>query len=228
MTTEDTNATSSPVYVPYATLTSALESLRTHGIPGTGKIDKSLWDTQSGAIQGQLILAFRFLGLIDGQNRVLPQLPPLVEASSEDRKPLLRKIIEDKYRSVMSLDLATISQGQLDEAIRNMGVSGSTLVRAVRFFVKACTEVGIPISKRVSEKSKTRPATNGAKKRRSAPAAKDPDETDEEPSSGRRVTSNWEEKLLEKFPQFDPDWPDELKAKWFAGFERLMGSKPAN
>jgi hypothetical protein len=30
------------------------------------------------------------------------------------------------------------------------------------------------------------------------------------------------ELLLAKFPQFDPAWPDELKAKWFDGYERLL------
>jgi len=29
--------------------------------------------------------------------------------------------------------------------------------------------------------------------------------------------------LLEKFPTFDPTWPDEIKAKWFEGYERLLG-----
>src|SRR5579872_6781248 len=100
--------TSTPVYVPYATLISALDNLKKHGIPGTAKIDKTLWDNQSGAIQGQLLLAFRFLGLIDAQDRVLPTLPPLVEASTEDRKPILKKIVEEKYHKVLALDLNTI------------------------------------------------------------------------------------------------------------------------
>jgi hypothetical protein len=30
------------------------------------------------------------------------------------------------------------------------------------------------------------------------------------------------EMLLAKFPEFDPNWPDPLKTKWFEGFERLM------
>jgi hypothetical protein len=30
------------------------------------------------------------------------------------------------------------------------------------------------------------------------------------------------EKLLEKFPPFDPNWPDPIKEKWFAGFDQFM------
>ena len=28
--------------------------------------------------------------------------------------------------------------------------------------------------------------------------------------------------LLSKFPSFDPSWPDDVKAKWFEGFDRLL------
>jgi len=209
-----------PVYVPYATLISALDTLRTHGIPRSGKIDKTIWDSQSGTIQAQLILAFRFLGLIDDQKAVLPALPPLVAASGEERKPILKKIIEDKYRDVVSLDLTTISQGQLDEAFRKFDISGSTLTRATRFFVKACSELGVPMAKRFSERS--RPVAGQRKKR--------------VPNTGGGSTPQdtvplvpqanaWEERLLEKFPAYDPAWSDDLKTKWFEGFERLMKAK---
>lgn len=29
--------------------------------------------------------------------------------------------------------------------------------------------------------------------------------------------------LLAKFPAFDPNWPDEIKTKWFEGFQQFMG-----
>ena len=32
----------------------------------------------------------------------------------------------------------------------------------------------------------------------------------------------WPELLLAKFPDFNPEWPDEVKAKWFDAFEKLM------
>lgn len=156
-----------PVYVPYATLISALDALRQHGIPRTGKIDKTIWDSQSGAVQAQLILGFRFLGFIDDQKNVSPQLPLLVAAAPEERKGLLKKIIEDKYRSILALDLETISQGQLEEAFRKFDVSGSTLDRATRFFVKACADLGIPIAKRFSERA--RPVGPRKKRTSSAP-----------------------------------------------------------
>jgi hypothetical protein len=223
MESENDTKTSTPVYVPYATLISSLENLRTHGIPGTGKIDKSIWDTQSGAIQGQLLIAFRFLGLIDDHNRVLPPLPLLVKASPEERKIQLKKIVEEKYKSVVSLDLNTISQGQLEEAFRGLKVSGSTLERAMRFFVKACQECGIPISKRISERVRGSVSQAPRKHKPSNGVKRQGEEFHATPPVAVPPTA-LEDKLLEKFPPFDPSWPDALKTKWFEGFERLMKS----
>jgi hypothetical protein len=31
-----------------------------------------------------------------------------------------------------------------------------------------------------------------------------------------------QEKLLDKFPEFDPAWDQELQKKWFDGFERFL------
>ncbi len=36
----------------------------------------------------------------------------------------------------------------------------------------------------------------------------------------------WAQMLLSKFPSFDPNWSDEVKAKWFDGFHRLMRQGP--
>ncbi len=221
------SATKTPAYVRYATFTSALDALRNHGIPASGRIDKTIWASQSGSVQGQLILSFKFLGLIDAQNRVLPTLPPVVAANSaSERRPLLKKIIEDKYQDIISRDLTTISPGQLQEAFRKFEINGSTLISATRFFVKACAELGIPIAKRFSEKTRA----SGPRKKR----AGNPTKRGESVSShaGNRELgqvnghTSWEAQLLSKFPAFDPAWSDDLKAKWFEGFGRLMESRP--
>ena len=34
--------------------------------------------------------------------------------------------------------------------------------------------------------------------------------------------TSWDKLLLNKFPQFDPSWPDEVKLKWFSAFDELM------
>ncbi len=225
MATTKPGTTSTPAYVPYTTFITALDSLKRDGIPGTGKIDKSLWDTHAGAIQGQLLIALRFLGLIDENNRVLPPLPLLVNASPEGRKPILRGLVENSYSALLAMDLNTISQGQLDQALREYGVNGSTLVRAARFFVKVCQETGIPISNRVTAKTSTSAGSPVARKRPAKNGSRRPSEQPPMPPVQATGKGAWEEKLLDKFPTFDPSWPDELKAQWFEGFGRLMKAK---
>ena len=39
-----------------------------------------------------------------------------------------------------------------------------------------------------------------------------------------RPQKTMREMLLEKFPEFDPEWSEEIQAKWFTGFEKLMKS----
>jgi hypothetical protein len=33
--------------------------------------------------------------------------------------------------------------------------------------------------------------------------------------------------LLSKFPELDPAWPDDVKAKWFDSFKELMSMRRA-
>lgn len=55
------------------------------------------------------------------------------------------------------------------------------------------------------------------------PQPPDPQKPLTDPNIQTRTDTNvWAEQLLAKFPQFDPAWPDEVKLKWFDGFDRLM------
>src|SRR5258706_13929089 len=85
----DEKPSTSP-YVPCKSLETAMVLLR-QGLPG--KLDKSLFKSASGSIQTQLMAAFRFLRLIDHNDKVQAELKALVAATDEaSRKPLLEKI----------------------------------------------------------------------------------------------------------------------------------------
>lgn len=227
MSTDTKTELAPPAYAPYATLISSLDGLKKNGIPSTGKIDKTLFDNYAGSVRTQLLGAYRFFGLTDANNLVQPKLPELVNADQEGRKRLLKGLIEQKYARIIGLDLSTISQGQLDEAFRGFDISGSTLVRAERFFIKACVELGIPISKRISEKGSKNATTPRAPKSRgrASSSAKLHEKADHINGKPSHRSLTWEDRLLQKFPAFDPKWPDELKAKWFEGFERFMAAR---
>jgi hypothetical protein len=45
---------------------------------------------------------------------------------------------------------------------------------------------------------------------------------DDAPAQVKPTDGGLVEKLLDKFPPFDPGWDDTIKAKWFASFEQFM------
>ncbi len=149
-------------YVPFRTFLTALETLE-RGCPN--QLDRSVWPSYSGAIQGQLLGAFRFLGLMDEQHCPTPELRELI-AHKDGRRPLLRRLLEAKYAGLIGLDLARTSPKQLDEAMRQYGLTGATHKKAVSFFLQAAQYAGLPLS--VLLRARTR---GGGQGRRRAPAA---------------------------------------------------------
>jgi hypothetical protein len=157
-----------PVYLSFATFQAALSTLRTHGLPR--KIDRTAWDSRSGADQTQILSAFKFLGLIDDNANTQPALDRLKEASpnSEEEKKILGELLLERYSKVFEHDLRTATPGQLADAIGSYGATGTTKERALRFFIKAARFSGIPMSPRfvkvaASSAASAAPA-NGASK----------------------------------------------------------------
>ncbi len=145
-------------YVPFKTFLTALDALEA-GLPN--QLDRSVWPSYSGAIQGQLLGAFRFLGLMDEGNCPTPALADLVSKRGA-RRELLRGLIERHYRTFVALDLTRTSPRQLDEALRQYGLSGATHKKAFSFFLQAAQFAGMPLS--VLLKAKTRTAAFGRKR----------------------------------------------------------------
>ncbi len=145
-------------YVPFKTFLTAIDALEA-GLPN--QLDRSVWPSYSGAIQGQLLGAFRFLGLMDEGNCPTPALADLVSKRGT-RRELLRGLIERHYRTLVALDLTRTSPRQLDEALRQYGLSGATHKKALSFFLQAAQFAGMPLS--VLLKAKTRTAAFGHKR----------------------------------------------------------------
>lgn len=151
-------------YVPFRTFLAALETLE-HGCPN--QLDRSVWPSSSGAIQGQLLGAFRFLGLMDEAQCPSAELRELI-GKRENRRALLRRILEKNYATLVALELSRTSPHQLEEAMRQYGLSGATHKKAMSFFLQAAQYAGLPLS--VLLRAKIRGSGGGARQRR-APAA---------------------------------------------------------
>jgi hypothetical protein len=137
-------------YVPFRTFLSALENLEA-GLPN--QIDRSLWPSLSGAVQGQLLAAFRFLALSDDSGSPTAALRELV-ASPEARKRGLRRVLEKGYPELIALDLTRTSPRQLEEAVRRYGYTGATLRKAMSFFLQAAGYADLPLSVLLRKKTR--------------------------------------------------------------------------
>jgi hypothetical protein len=132
-------------YIPFATFISALDRLGPDADKVPEIIDRSMFDSFSGAVQSQVIATFRFLNLIDGQNRVTEELADLVGLPAQ-RKTILRPVLEASYSDVFAIGLHKASAKQLDEAMERYNVYGATLRKAVSFFCKAAQFTDVPLS----------------------------------------------------------------------------------
>lgn len=162
-----------PPYLPFKTFLSALDQL---GSNMPNSVEKGFFDSYSGAIQGQIIGAFRFLDLIDEsgsyKGEVLERLA--TEKSVGARKTNLRPIIKSRYADIVNLDLRRLTRSQLDAAFDDYGVSGDTKKKAKAFFLKAAKFVELEVSAQLTRR---RMVVGGTKRRRSLDK---PDRSDRE------------------------------------------------
>jgi membrane peptidoglycan carboxypeptidase len=175
----------------------------------------------SGATQGQIIGAFRFLYLIDDKGQTQRSLRELVEA--EDRAPILDKIMRSAYPEILKENLTAISPKQFSELFQQYNVGGSTRVRAERFFVKLAQEVKLPISPRIAEQKRSSPSQTRKRRSNGTSRRLDTDEaTSERGAATQSPGKTFSDRVLDKFPEFDPSWDPDIQKKWFEGIERLM------
>jgi hypothetical protein len=169
----DLKASSIP-YVPFSTLCTALDHLKSHGIPD--RINSSVFPTFSGAVVSHLLLAMRFLELIDEKGVPQPELVQLVD--DKTRKQTLARIIPQTYSKLFQrVDLAKASPTTLDEAINAQNVHGATVRKAKGFLIKAAQFAGLPISNHLLKRSRSSSASrsnNTTRKPQSDPAAPKP------------------------------------------------------
>jgi hypothetical protein len=213
-----------PPYVSYRTFYNFLGRLE-QSIPS--RIDRSYWgDLLSGSTGIQLISALRFMKLIDANGKPTEQLKSLVAAKGDSRTPLLRKVTNESYDFVRnsSLDLGSATYAELREVFHeNFRLADDVSRKCVKFFIAVAKDSGIALSPFITKGIRSMHTTNAAKialKKTGTRNNKNtiiPQGEDEIPN-----TSSYLHLLLSKFPNFDPNWSDEIKLKWFADFDELL------
>ncbi len=209
-----------PPYMPYKTFYNFIESLQ-QGVPG--RIDRSLMRTMSGGVQRNLMTTLKYLKLISDKGIPTEELSRLVNSEGPERKNIIEELLESSYSFLFSesFDLSTATMHQLEDQFKNTGAGGGTIRKCIKFFTEAAKDTEIVLSpylKKIERSSK-----NSAPKTRritSKKASKKPEIILESTPQTKQLS--WTQLLLSKFPSFDPSWSDEIKAKWFDGFDLLM------
>jgi hypothetical protein len=144
-----------PPYVPYKTFRTFTDSLK-QGIPS--RIDRSVMNTTSGAIQNQLLAALKYLRLIDDHGTPAAQLKRLVTSEGAERQQVLREVIEASYPFFHndSFSLAHATPAQFDEKLRATGAGGDTVRKCAAFFLAAAKDAEIPVSSRITSAPRPR------------------------------------------------------------------------
>lgn len=164
------SADTAPPYFPFKTLTNLLVRMETEGIPR--RLDRGYLSNMAGGTIAQFLTGLRALGLIDEEERPLPRLVALVEAG-EDRPQQIGQLIRERYPWAVELGEARATHQELEEAFRAHGPSGSTLRKAVGFYLAAARYSGLPLSPFFKE---TRPGGDGGATRRSGTRRKKKDD----------------------------------------------------
>lgn len=208
-----------PPYLPYKTLRNFLDNMKV-AIPT--RIDRSLMKSMSGGLQSQLISALGYLNLITSDNKPTEKLTRLVNSEGPERQRALKEILTSSYTFLFKegFDLQRTTLQELQDYFTQAGVTGDTLRKCMAFFMKASKDAGLTLSPHI-KKTPGRPrGSKGKIKINHSINGQSIDSKDFSDSVGQNISL--EQLLLSKFPSFDPAWPDEVKTKWFEGFNKLM------
>jgi Family of unknown function (DUF5343) len=203
-----------PPYVSYRAWQKLLGELSKHP---TSRFDTSYFNglkitkSSSSMLRGTLL----FLDLMDTKGQPTSKLNDLLKSEGEAQREILAEIVRRAYGSFFShLDLTKATQAQVKEHFKLRGASGDIGRKCLSFFLAIAAEGNVTLSPHLMKSS----PRGGGKKAAS--------------SDMPRVVKSAElvanpalvGMFLEKFPNFDPEWPDEVKKKWFDGFKQLKSA----
>ncbi len=124
-------------------------------------------------------------------------------------------LLKKHYAGLFALPLETAGPGEVSKWFSDNGTQ-STAKRSQAFFIRAAREYGIPLHSMVA---KSTPTASGGKagqtKRRGGKRTSKKDDAPILPIPSNGEVIGITDKLLSKFPAFDPQWDATVQEKWF-------------
>lgn len=204
-----------PPTAVYRNFITAIRIFKRHGAPTT--IDTSALRRRFPTETAQdLLVCFRFLGLIDAEGVASTRLAELsAGADGPNWRPVLAQTLTDSYEPGMVESLARATPAQLNQRIKDMyDLEGAAARRAATFLLAAALDAKLPMSPYLIV-----PAGSKGRLR----STQDSDFQDAGAVTNEHEALNeLTARLIEKLPHFDQQWPDSIKEQWFAQFQELI------
>lgn len=154
-------------YLPLSTLLTAFDHLKAISIPN--KIESRTFPSMSSQSTSQLLSALKFFDLIEDDGTPKPLLYDFVQKPDE-RKALMRQLIETHYPDIVEKDFSKITISELDAALsgKRYSVQGDTRKKAKTFLLKAAQFAGFTVHPLLTKVTRTR--TRGGGRRATPPS----------------------------------------------------------
>ena len=167
----------------------------------------------------------KVLKLVDEDGRPREELGLLVFSEGEERRSVLRQVLRGFYGPVFELDLARATRGQFHEAFRRFGAREGVLTKCEAFFIKAARDADVELSQYILAGRHGARRSASSRSQRPAPQGERsvhlPAELEPAPVHPQLSVA---EKILQKYPDFDPSWAPEVQSSWLSGMARLYGA----
>jgi hypothetical protein len=203
----------SPPYISFRTLLNAVQRMQDEGIPA--RLDRSYLSNLPWSSQNHFLAASRGLGLIDEEGKPLDRLVALVE-QPDQRPEIIAAILRDRYAGPLSLGV-NATQEQLEEQFKPYGLGGSTMRKAIAFYLHAARYADLPLSPHFrSPRTTDRPAS--PRRRTRTKQADAPPQAADEGNAQATITSSdlhpFLQGLLRELPEEGAAWTGDKRGRW--------------
>lgn len=184
-----------PPDMPFQGLLNLVDRLSNDGCPQ--RFDRSFFGTQSGTLVAQTRNGLRFFGLMDDDKRPTDALRALAAAEVDTRKATLRALAQERYPQAIAFGEANGTQAQLEESFKDQGLTGSSLEKAIRFYLGLAEYTELPVSPYFKKSRSTNGAARVQSGRKTTRRRKVRDQHEQQQGRGAPATDQTEDKRME-------------------------------
>lgn len=225
MTTMETEQTESqngegwkPPYTSFTTLQNTIKRMHEEGgVPS--RLDGSYLSNMPGGTRYTFVASLKALQLITDDAKPTPTLTELVDASEERQKEIWSDLMVKFFGDVLALP-KNATQAELETVFKSYGISGSTLRKAVGFYLAATRFAGLTVSRHFKlpkpapgevQKGRARKAGQGREEEEPPPPPPPP------PDPGSEATKGLDPFILglvQSLPKPGSEFPQEMQTAW--------------